>query len=101
MKRITITRAEKCAWRALYIRYGTTQIAHIGVDPNDGNRPQLFGGIAGRRDCTGGRKATLFSFRVGLPTMHWRSNMGPVRLAIYKAVRRFWHNVDGRYGVRR
>lgn len=89
---IEIERARDCAWRALYLRVNGTQIAHIGVDPNHGTRPQMFGGVSLSRTRHG-------EFRVNLPTIHWYdARKSEHHMRAYRVVRAFWHNVDGRYG---
>lgn len=90
MSKVTITTANGCAWRAVYLRVGDRQVFHAGVDPNDGTRPVFFASVAG-----------LGSIRVGLPYVPWAwaSRTGyaaPVMLA-YRLSSRFWHRVDGRY----
>ncbi len=85
-KRLEVVRAEKCAWRARYVYVNGNQVAHIGVDPHDGNKPQVFGGIG------------PWNFRIRLPTLPWRINAGPLYVRAYQLVRKFWFGVDGRYG---
>lgn len=84
--KVELETARGCAWRARYLRVNGRQVAHLGVDPNDGTRPQLFGRIFAR------------SFRFALPTVHWKHPMSPLRSRLYGAVHLFWHMVDGRYG---
>lgn len=88
---LKVSFAAGCAWRAIYLYLNERQIAHIGVDPNNGTRPQAFGGIAIP-------KVWDKSFRVGLPTLRFKHPMSPVRSKAYSLVHTFWHKVDGRYG---
>lgn len=74
------------AWRARYIMINGRKVAHIGVDPNGGTRPEMFGSLLGRE------------FRFSLPTLHWKYPASPLRMRAYKLTSAFWHNVDGRYG---
>ena len=78
--------AKGCAWRAVYLRVNGRQVAHIGVDPNNGVTPQAFGGVGSR------------SFRFMLPRLSWRMNAGPTYTRLYRLSSAFWHKVDGRYG---
>ena len=91
-KIIEIERAKGCAWRALYVRVNGTQVVHIGVDPNNGTRPQMFGGFFLSREKQG-------RFRFRLPTVHWHdAQKSEHHMRAYCVMRDFWHNVDGRYG---
>ena len=84
--KMQIQTAGGCAWRALYLSLNGRQIAHIGVDPNNGVTPQLFGGFRWK------------SFRLPLPTLRWKWPCSGVRMFAYRMVHQFWFNVDGRYG---
>lgn len=86
LKNIEVRDAGGAAWRARYVYRGGRKVAHLGIDPNDGVKPTLFGSVGGR------------SFRVGLPTVPWRVGAGRLYLSAYKASRWFWHGMDGRYG---
>ncbi len=85
---IEIKTAKECAWRALYLRVNGQQIAHVGVDPNNGTRPVLFGGC----------DLLWRHFRIRLPSVPWRSNAGKVYSCAYTISQRFWFGVDGRFG---
>lgn len=74
------------AWRARYLYVDGRKVASIGVTPNEGVTPQLFGSVLGKE------------FRFPLPTLSWKNPCHPLRMKAYVAVRTFWHNVDGRYG---
>ncbi len=104
-----VTFARRCAWRAIYLStngsqdWGPFQFAHLGVDPNNGSRPQVFGEFPfwARRTCTGRLVARVFRFRLPLPRIPWGWCMAtkyarPVVWA-YSLSHRFWHRVDGRY----
>lgn len=78
--------AAGCAWRALYLNHNEKQVAHIGVDPNHGVKPKLFGRVGD------------FSFRIGLPWMPFKHPAHPIYMRAYKLSSQFWHGVDGRYG---
>jgi hypothetical protein len=84
---ITIQRAEKCAWRALYVRVNGRQVAHIGIDAHRGfaaHGPELFGGIG--RGYTDYRQHRIrlpwFSFRLAYRLRRFGG------LAIYRAFER-------------
>lgn len=82
-------RYDGCAWRAVYLYVGAQQVAHLGVDPGDGVKPKLFGGLD---------VGPVHSFRVALPAVRWRNEMSPLRMRAYQLSKAFWHNVDGRFG---
>jgi len=84
--KIKMMTANGSAWRAVYLFVNDRQVAHLGVDPNDGVKPVAFGGVLSH------------GFRVGLPHVPWRSNAGSMYVRAYKASSMFWHKVDGRYG---
>ncbi len=84
--KLKIMAATKCAWRARYLYINDRKVAYIGIDPNEGVNPQMFGGIIGK------------TFRFRLPSLSWKYPCSSIRTAAYKAVRTFWHNMDGRYG---
>jgi hypothetical protein len=88
--------AESCAWRAMYVRIGDRQVFHLGVDPNDGVKPKLFGGFAfGSWDSW--LKPYGFNFTLPLPWARWTGSSNPIRLFLCRLSSRFWHAVDGRY----
>ena len=91
-----ITFAEKCAWRAMYVKVGHTQVFYIGVDPNNGVKPKLFGGIA-VGSWYSWLKPHGFNFRLTLPWVGWTGSTNPVRMYFYKKLHSFWFAVDGRY----
>lgn len=82
---IKVRDAKGCAWRARYLYLNDQKVAHLSVDPNDGTKPTLSGSVMGR------------TFRVNLPTLHWRTDAGPIYTRAYQIVRHFWHKVDGRF----
>lgn len=83
---IRIATSQGAAWRGVYAYCGQTQIVRLGVDPNGGTRPELFGAL--------GR----WSFRLRLPLIAWRYPCGPLRMRLYQAQGAFWAGMDGRYG---
>lgn len=95
MMALKVAFAAGCAWRAIYISLNGKQVAHIGVDPNNGTRPQAFGGIAGGRTS---ETNWSHAFRLNLPTLRFKHPMSPLRSKAYGVVHTFWHKVDGRYG---
>lgn len=88
--------AEKCQWRAMYVRFGDRQVFHIGVDPNYGVKPTLFGGF-GIGSWNSWIKPHGFNFRLPLPWMAWNGSENRVRMFFYNLFTRFWHSVDGRF----
>jgi hypothetical protein len=84
--KLELVKAEGCAWRARYLNLDGRQIAHIGVDPNQGVNPSLFGSIAGR------------SFRFKLPTVPWKCDASPLYLRAYKVSSAFWCGMNGIHG---
>lgn len=84
--KVEVADAGGASWRARYLYVNGSKVAHIGVTPNGGTKPQLFGSVAGRE------------FRLPLPTVRWKYPCSPLRMAAYKVVHQFWHNMDGRYG---
>ncbi len=92
---IKVSFAERCAWRAVYIYLQGKQVAHLGVDPRDGVRPQVFGGIAG-----GVTSETNWShsFRLNIPTLRFKHPSTALYSKAYSLTSRFWHKVDGRFG---
>lgn len=78
------------AWRALYVYVKGRQLAHIGIQPDNGVKPTLFGGV--------GFAPKQYNFRVPLPTIRWKYPHGKVWLRAYKFSQEFWHGMDGRYG---
>ena len=89
--KVEVETGRGAAWRARYLRINGTQRCYIGVDPNDGVTPQLFGGYFLHRELQG-------SFRIPLPTVRFKHPCSPLEARVYGIVRRFWHNMDGRYG---
>jgi hypothetical protein len=97
-----ITFASMAAWRALYIArantsdgYGRHQFFHIGIDPNDGIRPTLFGGFVNPWN----RRGFSFRWRVPLPHVKWKNGGGSrFHLFLYGISHKFWHKMDGRFG---
>jgi hypothetical protein len=87
-------------------------VAYIGVDPNNGVKPTLFGGVDLRWDMrfrlayklirlsvgVNGLSLAFHMFRLPLPYLPWRSSAGKLYREAYKLSSRFWHNMDGRYG---
>jgi len=67
-----------CAWRAFYLYWNNVLILYLGIDPTfQTSRARVFGAVAGRKSCVGGRTAMWgFSF------LTWRS--------------RYWWRLDGR-----
>lgn len=84
--KVEVVGAGGSAWRGRYLYVNDRKVAHLGVDPDHGVKPRLFGSVMGKE------------FHLPLPTLHFKSPASPLRMATYKAVHRFWHNVDGRYG---
>ena len=93
LPKIKILSSKGCAWRALYLNVNDRQVAHLSVDPNNGSKPEMSGSLSPPM----GEHEIRYEFRVPLPTLHWRSNASPGYLRAYRAVRMFWHKVDGRY----
>ncbi len=95
--------SEKCAWRATYLKTATGfQFFHFGVDPHDGVKPKFFGALTIRKPGwkPGDRAIVHWHWRIALPWVAWGSTYRKPRwlwLPLYQVVRRFWHNVDGRY----
>lgn len=83
---VAVESAKGCAWRARYLYLNGRQIAHIGVDPNNGVKPKAFGGVGG------------MSFRFTLPWVAWRYNASPLLRPLERMSSWFYHNLDGRYG---
>lgn len=84
--KLEIKNAGGAEWRARYVYVNERKVAHIGVVPNNGVNPELFGSLAGKE------------FRLPLPTVKWKHPCNPLRFAAWKVVHTFWHNMDGRYG---
>ncbi len=84
--KVEVANGGGAAWRARYVYVNGAKVAHIGVDPGDGWKPECFGSVAGKE------------FRFRLPTLKWKHPCSPVRKAAYKVVSEFWANMDGRYG---
>lgn len=89
------------AWRARYLYCDDTLVCHIGIDPNGGTNPVLFGGIGGwwiKRK----RWIPHLWWRIPLPRIPWRwvmeTDYDPFCIFFYKLFSRFWHGMDGRYG---
>ncbi len=98
--------AKMCAWRAIYFKTAAGyQFFHIGVDPNDGVKPALFGRITIRSwNWKPGDKFFRFGWRIPLPTILWASwyrRPSWFWQNAYHVSKKFWHRVDGRYGSRR
>lgn len=95
--------AEKCAWRAIYVQTDLGyRFFHIGVDPNDGVQPKCFGRVSVRLPVRNhdGRYLLNWGWRFTLPWVAWGSTYRKPHwfwLPLYKVMRRFWHNVDGRF----
>lgn len=110
VSKITMTFAVNyCGWRAVYLSRALSdgcesahQFFHVGIDPNNGTRPQMFGAIASPFKRRGPGSFHL-KFRFGLPHVPWRyyDALGPVSRVAYRISSRFWHRMDGRYGLRR
>lgn len=74
------------AWRARYVYVNGDKVAHLGIDPDGGRRPALFGSLAGKE------------FRVNLPTVPWKYPSSALYLRAHKLSSEFWHGLDGRFG---
>lgn len=96
---LKIERSEGTAWQALYIYWRTISIARIGLSPETSKgRLEFFGGIAGGKDCTGGRKADFFSWRFNILRAPWRYKAGRIYRVYQRWIARIIHGIDGRHG---
>lgn len=95
-----LAKAERCAWRGryLYTKNGR-QLARITLDPSHGNKPRLTIAFPiGWYKNSAGRHPRLKTINITMPYLGWKTNMGRIRLRIYKFSQWFWHKMDGRYG---
>lgn len=111
MSALRIARARGCAWRALYVSrmagnvdyagrdWGRSwhQFFHVGIDPTDSRGPALFGAFVNPWN----RRGFACRWRVHLPHLRLRHNVGPLYLAAYRLSSRFWNVLDGRFGTLR
>ena len=98
---IYVSFADGCAWRAVYVRWTAVErqgcyvvptgrerrLLTLGIDPNDGTKPQVFGNVLG------------LDFRFRLPVLRWSMRVVSCRPLywFYRKQSAFWHRVDGRY----
>ncbi len=100
--KLVVMTAERCAWRAVYLYWGDTQVFAVGVDPSardDVISPELFWRCGA---ATILRRIVKGSHRVRLPHVPWswcaRTNYAWPVMLLYRLSSWFWSGVDGRYG---
>ena len=90
MSKLTVVFAERCAWRATYLRVNGVQRLHVGICPEI-SWAEIFGGIYLTRNYQ-------WSFRFKVSLTRFRYPMGPIRSLIYGWQSRILMGLDGRYG---
>jgi len=91
-RRFSVRTAGGCQWRARYL-YAFSRVPRffVGIDPDYGNKPTLFGGWYVSRNRQG-------RFRFRLPSLRWQHQQRGVRKWAWWLSHNFWHRMDGRVG---
>ena len=100
-RRFSVRTAGGCAWRARYFYlFGRVPRFYIGINPDHGNKPTLFGGWFINRGPIPYTKSRWRSgkFRLRLPSLRWQYQQKGVRKWAWWLSSRFWHQMDGRWG---
>ena len=91
-RRLSVRTAGGCQGRARDL-YAFSRVPRffVGIDPDHGNKPTLFGGWYISRNRQG-------RFRFRLPSLRWQYQQKGVRKWAWWLSAKFWHHMDGRYG---